>query len=496
MEQTYKHGVRGQLGGTIISAPETSGTAAVYVGTAPVGQVKDGESAINTPVALYSYSDAVAKIGYSEDWDNYTLCEAVSAHFLNEIQPVGPIWVINVLDPATMRGAEETATINIEKGKGFIAGDSIIINSITIEDASVQLVQGEDYSLDYSVSPAGVIVTDLKGTMGQSVTAKYYGTTPDAVTAADIIGEKSEGTRTGLQAVGRVYNLYDVVPSLILAPKWSKVSAVHAAMIAASQSVAGKFFADVLSDLPDANGSITVDSIAKAIEAKETVGYNSESEKTAWPMAAKGEKKYHISTLTAVVLQQIDVEAEGVPYMSASNRIIDADGYAIPEKTTPSIYDEEELNELNANGITTIIQRGGEMRLWGPHTAAYKFSADGTKTDLRAVSDSTMRMLHFIINGFVLRNGDAIDKPLSRNEIDTIMVSEQAILDGYQAAGQLVGAPRITYIPSENTAEDIINGEFTFTGVVTPAPIMRAITATIAYTDEGIRLLAEELAEE
>lgn len=52
------------------------------------------------PILVGSYEDAVEKIGESDDWETNTLCEVVYAHFRNRIQPIGPIVLINVFDPA------------------------------------------------------------------------------------------------------------------------------------------------------------------------------------------------------------------------------------------------------------------------------------------------------------------------------------------------------------------------------------------------------------
>lgn len=111
----YQHGIYGQqVPTTDALAPAGVATLPVYIGTAPVDDLDTPAAAVNTPLLLTSFEDAEAKIGYSDDWATYTLCEAVYAHFKNRIQPIGPIVVVNVYDPAThTEGADEVAATDI-----------------------------------------------------------------------------------------------------------------------------------------------------------------------------------------------------------------------------------------------------------------------------------------------------------------------------------------------------------------------------------------------
>ncbi|RCX20881.1 phage tail sheath protein FI [Anaerobacterium chartisolvens] len=95
----YLHGVYGEQIPTQDSLPPSGvATLPVYVGTAP-GAGVSGITVINKPVLVNSFDDAKGIVGYSDDWETYTLCEAVYAHFRNKLGPIGPIILINVLDP-------------------------------------------------------------------------------------------------------------------------------------------------------------------------------------------------------------------------------------------------------------------------------------------------------------------------------------------------------------------------------------------------------------
>lgn len=69
---TYKHGVYTSEQATSMTAPVT-GTAGlqVVVGTAPVNMLEHPEQAVNTPLLAYNYKEAVAAVGYHDDFAAY-----------------------------------------------------------------------------------------------------------------------------------------------------------------------------------------------------------------------------------------------------------------------------------------------------------------------------------------------------------------------------------------------------------------------------------------
>ena len=112
MANEYLYGAYGHIGETVAQSAVQAGTTPVYIGTAPVNLVRGfGEAGIiNAPIKITSLVDAQKKIGYSSDWGTFTLCEAVYAHFNNTLGNIGPIYVINVLDPSAGKHRKEAAT--------------------------------------------------------------------------------------------------------------------------------------------------------------------------------------------------------------------------------------------------------------------------------------------------------------------------------------------------------------------------------------------------
>ena len=111
----YKHGVYTSEVETSLIAPIT-GTAGliVAVGTAPVNMLADPAAAVNKPLLVNNYKEAVEAVGYVGDFQKYTLCECISAAF--SVVGVAPMVLINVLDPAKHTADIEETTIQVNDG--------------------------------------------------------------------------------------------------------------------------------------------------------------------------------------------------------------------------------------------------------------------------------------------------------------------------------------------------------------------------------------------
>ena len=96
----YMHGVRIQENPTSVPTPATneSGVPVIF-GTAPVNLAADPANATNKLFLCNTFAEAKEAVGYSDDYDSYTLCQAMDAFF--KVFGVGPIVICNVLDPAT-----------------------------------------------------------------------------------------------------------------------------------------------------------------------------------------------------------------------------------------------------------------------------------------------------------------------------------------------------------------------------------------------------------
>lgn len=473
----YQHGAYGSLSPTQDLVAPQVGTLPVYFGRMPIHQLSDYSGKVNQPILISNFSDAVMKLGYNDsNWTDYDLCEVVYAHFKNSIQPIGPIVIVNVLDPDTMKNTGKTASVTFINNQVAIVNDKIILKSIAITGK----ILGTDYATAYSTDGTSVILTDLKGTFTGAVTVNFDEVNPVAVTKTQVIGgtNLTTGAKTGISVVDLVYPSLNMVPSILDAPGFSHIPDVDAALKAAGQLISGHFFAYVNSNIvTDTNA----DTIEKAKTWKTANNYVGSSESPCWPLAKNGSKKFHLSTLATVTMQMVDYANDNMPYESPSNKPVDITGICLADGTNIT-FDQTAANSLNSKGIRTAIYWGGRWVLWGPQTGEYEYGKD---MDPRNKFDCNVRMLYYMLNDFQLRYGAVVDKPMRRSRIDSILNSYQEYLDNLISMGALLYG-KIQFTAVSNPTSDIIEGDFDFDIATTTTPPGKSINAKLQYTTKGI----------
>ena len=489
----YKHGAYGVLDESIVQRVVESATVPVYFGTAPVGLVRGYSEmdVVNVPVRISSLADARAKVGYSTDFGGFTLCEAIAAHFDNGGDGVGPIYVVNVLDPAVHKaGSDAEKAVSFVAGRAEVATDTAVIDTVAVKDSTgaTTYVEGTDYTLDYDAINGKIVVTAVEGGDIADGEAKvtYTEMDPDAVDAEDVIGTvTTDGQYSGIQALALLWQEQFVVPNLLAAPGWSHEKKVYDALVDASQAINGHWDAMVVADLPlvDAESQM-VDTIAKALAAKEELNFSSERSVVCWPMAEDADgRRFHISTLFVAASQRIDQEHDGVPFESPSNKAVPVVRQVFGDNAKNRGFDQQTANHLNEKGVTTVIGWAGEWVLWGPHTAA--FDNDNPSVDARAYFATNMRMLFHITNSFQLEWGPEIDSPMTRALKDRIVNREQEKLDSLVTQGALIGKPTVRFVEEENPTSQLMRGDFVWDAEATPTPPLKSATVRVAYTDAG-----------
>lgn len=499
MANEYLYGAYGHIGETVAQSAVQAGTTPVYVGTAPVNLVRGFADAgvINEPIKLTNMIDAQRKLGYAADWGTFTLCEVVNAHFNNTLGNIGPIYVINVLDPSAGKHRKATETeqsLSFAGGRAEFVSSTIILDTLTIAKSDGgDYVEGTDYAVDYNFTKGSVIITSLKddAPLTGSLTASFYEVDDSTIEDADIIGGvTSSGEYSGLSAISLLYPEQFAVCNLIAAPGWSQSPAVYNAMLTTSQKINGHWDAFVVADLPLVDGSAqAVDTITKAIAWKKNNAFTGERSKVYWPQGVDNLGNiYHLSTLAVVELMRADFSHNSVPMETCGNKAVPIIKQYFGANATNRGFSQQEGKELTQNGISTAVAWGGEWVLWGDHTAAYTYGAD---VDPRAIFDVSMRMLMHITNDFQREWSPRIDEPMTRALKDEIINREQEKLDGYVSMGALLGDPQIVFLESENSTTDIMNGDFRWDIAVTPTPPLKSASVYVAYTDAGFSVYYE-----
>ena len=422
----------------------------------------------------------------------------MNAHFNNTLGNIGPIYVINVLDPSAgkhRKATETTQQLSFTGGRAEFASSTIILDTLTIAKSDGgDYAEGTDYAVDYNFTKGTVIITSLiaDSPLTGTLTASFYEVDDSAIEDDDIIGGVTAGGEySGLSSIALLYPEQFAVCNLIAAPGWSHSPAVYNAMLTASQKINGHWDAFVVGRPRSTRRSAPRRSTPsrRPSRGRKATPSPASDPKVYWPQGIDNlGNVYHLSTLAVVELMRADFSHNSVPMETCGNKAIPIIKQYFGANATNRGFSQQEGKELTQNGISTAVAWGGEWVLWGDHTAAYTYGAD---VDPRAIFDVSMRMLMHITNDFQREWSPRIDEPMTRALKDEIINREQEKLDGYVSMGALLGEPQIVFLESENSTTDIMNGDFRWDIAVTPTPPLKSASVYVAYTDAGFSVYYE-----
>ena len=288
----YKHGVyTSEVPTSIVPAVNSTAGLPVVFGTAPI-HLASNRAEVNKPILCYTYAEAVAAMGYSEDWEKYTLCETIYSQY--SLYAVSPTVFVNVLDPKKHKATVSDKEVQFNSEKTVIVNDPVLLETLKVKKASAgqPLTEGVDYEAAFD-SDGNLVITALSGgQLTDSAFLDYEKIDPSAVDKDDIIGgiDISTGAYTGLENLSKVFPLYRLVPGMVLAPGWTHDPEVAAVMTAKASTINGLFKASVLVDVP-------ADTVRKYTDVpawKNNNNYVGVDQIVCWPMVKLGEKKYFI----------------------------------------------------------------------------------------------------------------------------------------------------------------------------------------------------------
>ncbi len=462
MSKRYYHGVRVLEEGTDLAAPINGSVGLqVVVGTAPVNLADNPNAAVNVPVICYSFQEAKSKLGYSEDFENYTLCQSIYASFLT--YGVAPVVFINVLDPAIHKKDNAAKEYGVVNDQVTIEERGILKDSVKVSVGENELVVNTDYLLSFNTEGYLVITMVSDQAAGaEKVNVESASIDPLAVTKEDIIGgyDAKTGKESGLEVLRQVYPYTGMAAAFLLAPGWSHDPEVGAVMISKCECINGVFMAECLLDLDTSKTRLYTD----APRVKEESGYQDKHAIALWPMVQVGEKKLYYSAMFGAMAQYTDASNDNVPSLYLSNKLIYVDN-AVLAGGAKVFMDREQANTLNGAGIVTLVSEGG-WRSWGNNTSIFPEVKD-TKDRWIACR----RMFTWVSNSLITIYHDRVDSPANFRLIESICDSENIRLNSYVSDGKLAGG-RIVYNEDENTVENILTGQVIFhiyMAVFTPA---------------------------
>lgn len=440
-------GVYAKREATKVSSPNVAKVSVPYfVGTAPVHMAAKAGRA-GAPVLCNSWDEAVEKLGFSEDWENYTLCQAMYSHF--QLYGCRPAVFCNVLD-AGETGMTETvaaADSDVTDHKVELSAD-MIRGNLVVKSGENTLAAGVDYLALYT--DEGLVVELLED--GAYYTAKTLNIAgkkvkPGAVKSADIA--------EGVGKVDLCMTTLGVVPDLILAPGWSGDGVVAAVMAAKAESICGIFKGKALVDIPAKTGGVT--------SYDQLSAYKSQNNLTdfrqipCWPMVKLGDKKFHLSTHMAGVMATVDATNNGIPYESPSNKNLKIDGAILADGTSVDLtWPQVDMIAGDWGVVTAVnfLDMGWVAK--GNYTACFPGNTDPASHFI-----PNSRMLDFIGNTAVRTFWPKLDKPMNIPLVRSIASTMNGWLDALWAGGYLNGA-RVELLADENALADLMKGIITF----------------------------------
>lgn len=430
---------------TSVNTPRVAAVGIPFVvGTAPVQSAsKPGNP--NMPVLATSWNEAVEKLGYSEDWEAYTLCEFMYSHF--QLHGAQPAIFCNVLDPATMKAQIEKQEYSVADHKAVLPITVIADDTLMVEYQENSLVKDTDYSVFYDGNAC--IVELLSG--GEAYNAERV-----IVTGNEINLEAVTDTEIalGVAQVDACMTAVGVVPDLICAPGWSHKPTVAAVMATKAGAINGLFKGKAVVDIDSSAAGVT--DYSGLSDYKNKNNLVDENQIVCWPMVKNGDHLFHLSTQLCGLMATVDAGNRGIPYESPSNEKLKIDACVLADGTEVNLT-WDQINLIAGSwGIVTavnLLDTGWVAK--GNYTACYP-----NISDVKDVFIPVSRMFDYIGNTLVRTFSPVIDDPMAPSLRNSVLQSCNNWLAGLSSSGYLYGA-RAILVEDENPTTSLREGKLT-----------------------------------
>lgn len=487
----FRHGVFVSEEATSLSVPIVAETGVpFFFGTSCITAAENPAEA-NVPVLCTSFDEFADKLGYSEEWGKYNLCEAAYSHF--KLFGCQPAIFVNVLD-VTGTLTEVSPTSQSFASHKLSLPSETVPSTIVLSTTSggTAWVKDTDYAVTWDAASSAWSVELLSGGAQYSATAAYvsYSKLSTAPTDTQLT--------TGLESIERCLAL-GVIPDLLASPGFSGRTAVAAAMAAKAAAITGIFRAKAVIDIPT-DTVAGADTYDDAAGLKTSSGLTDENEILCWGLLGLGGRitggtsyvgghVFHQSTQLCGLMASVDSD-NGAPYESPSNKNYRMDCMVV-EKTagsfSPVLLTKAQADYLNSQGIVTalnFLSRGWVC--WGNWTACYPGNAD-----VKDIYIPVSRMFDWIANTCVKTFWSQIDKPMTRRFVDSIVDSCNIWINGLVGSGKLLGA-RVEFKQEENPQTDLMAGIVRLHVYITPPSPAVEIDFVVEYDPEYLNNLFAE----
>lgn len=459
----------------------------LYIGMAPVWQLADENwrDKLGQAFMVSGVDDAREKIGYyqpeSGAWAKaYSLCEPVFVHFGDNQRLSAPIMVLVGKCDISESSTENTETVTISGGVGYLDAKGLgILSSVSVEGS----VRGTDYNVSYDEYGRWIVIRDLTGALGKSISVKYK--TVENLSAVSV----SEAT---FDVVDLIEQKVGDIPTTLLCPGWETE---HIGGLESNKTVAERLM-DINRNQIDNHWYTTsifqlVSSTRAEIEA-EILKYNYPKAKVCWPYYLSGGLIFHLAVIYAYEKLIVDLrhtDAKGIPYESESNEEIYLKGCLCDAAGKVIEQTDKQADNLNDIGVATAKFVKGAWRTAGVIMSNY-YADNVENIAADELNDVAVRMKDYVCNDFQSAYMDDVDKPIPPRRVKEIRDDYGIALGGLVSMGALLFA-EIAYNVSDNTAAGNANGAFVFAIRETNTPPGSLIKAKVSYTPDGLDAYTE-----
>lgn len=442
---------------TSVQTPKVATVGIPFVvGTAPVqSAAKPAKS--NVPVLVTSWDEAVEKLGFSYDWESYTLCEFMYSHL--QLFGAQPVIFCNINDPASMKREEAAADYTVADHRVAVSVDAIA-DTIKVsvaegagETAATRALERDtDYSILYDRDDTDTYVCivelleDGSAYDAETVSVAYSAAAPKTATVADVVD--------GVAQVDACLTAVGLVPDLIAAPGWSHNTVVAAVMATKAAAINGLFKGKAVIDADSGEDGVT--------EYSQLSGYKNKNnfvdvdQIICWPMVQLGDYRFHLSTQLCGLMATVDAGNRGIPYESPSNKNLKMDACVLADGTPVNLtWNQVDLIAGSWGVVTAVNFLDSGWVAKGNYTACYPGNTD-VKDQFIPVS----RMFDFIGNTLIRTFWSKLDKPMTPALRDSILQTCNIWLGGLTGGGYLYGA-RAEMLAEENPLTSLLDGIIT-----------------------------------
>ena len=267
---------------------------------------------------------------------------------------------------------------------------------------------------------------------------------PENVSTGDIIGGvNTDGSRYGLQAFKNALTLCGYKPRILIAPDYSKETAVQTALDTLAETFRAHCYCDLDgSSVSEAIGNKSDATISENIEYlyPYVQAYNSVTD----------EYEYRPASAYAAATRVYTDSNSGMHY-SLGNQVVKGIT-GIEDTIYFDIQDENsDSNLLNAQGITTIIYDEG-YRFWGNRNSTYPDNEDVDSFS------NVNRVANYIDESIAVKSRQFMSGPINTAMIDDVVNFGKNFLANLKNKGWLIGYD-CWYDPDKNTYDTLAAGK-------------------------------------